>query len=100
MLCRIKADASEPPCSIVAKKVRDETMRSFVKRYGDDHGYGPDGRQIYCVTAHSFDFREPQKHRESVDIHHKSITVFAGIGSGGLGAFPKVIRRCSQVSSR
>jgi hypothetical protein len=28
-----------------------------------------------------------------VDAHHKSMTVFAGIDSGGLGAFPKVIRR-------
>ena len=36
----------------------------------------------------------------AVDTHHKSMTVFAGIDSGGLGAFPKVIRRCSQVNSR
>ena len=30
----------------------------------------------------------------------KSTTVLAGIASGDLGAFPKVTRRCSQVSSR
>src|SRR3974377_2184442 len=29
-------------------------MRCLMKCYGDDHGYRPDRREIYCVTAHSF----------------------------------------------
>jgi hypothetical protein len=56
MRCRIKADTSEPPRGVVAKKIRDEAMRGLMKRYGDDHRYRPDRRQIYCVTAHSFGF--------------------------------------------
>jgi hypothetical protein len=28
VLCRIKADTSEPPCGVVAKKMRDEAMRA------------------------------------------------------------------------
>jgi len=40
--------------ALIAKKVRDEAMRCLMKCYGDDHGYRPDRREIYCVTAHSF----------------------------------------------
>ena len=56
MFCWIKADTSEPPCGVVAKKMSDEAMRSLMERYGDDHRQGPDGRQIYCVTTHSIRF--------------------------------------------
>jgi hypothetical protein len=56
VLRRIKAYTSEPPRGVIAKKVRDEAMRCLVKCYGDDHGYGPDRREIYYVTAHSLAF--------------------------------------------
>src|SRR5215813_8138390 len=36
---------------------------------------------------------------QTVPQHHKSTIVLGGT-SGGLGAFPSVTRRCSQVSSR
>jgi len=42
--------------ALIAKKVRDEAMRCLMKCYGDDHGYRPDRRKIYYVTAHSLDF--------------------------------------------
>jgi len=66
MLCRIKADTSEPPCGVVAKKMRDEAMRSLMEGYGGDHRYSPDRRQMYCVTAHSLWFvvRSPTRRLE------------------------------------
>ena len=51
----IKAYTPEPPCGVIAKKAGDEAMRCLMKRYGDDHGYRPDRRKIYYVTAHSLD---------------------------------------------
>jgi len=41
---RIEADTSEPPCGVIAKKVRDKSMRRFMKRDGDDHRDDPDRR--------------------------------------------------------
>jgi len=52
----IKAYPSELPGGVIAKKMRDETMRRLVKCYGDNHGYCPDRHEIYCVTGHSLDF--------------------------------------------
>jgi hypothetical protein len=44
----------EPPCGVVAKKMGDEAMRSFMKRDSDNHWDGPDCRQIDGVIAHDF----------------------------------------------
>src|SRR6516225_7337331 len=51
----IKADAPKPPGRVVAKKIGDEAMRSFMKGNGDNHWDGPDRCQINGVSAHHFD---------------------------------------------
>ena len=54
VLQRIEADASKPPCGVVAKKMRDEAMRRFMKGDSEDHRDGPDRCQIDGVIgAHS-----------------------------------------------
>lgn len=34
----IEANATKPPCRVIAKEVGDEAVRSFMKSNGDDHG--------------------------------------------------------------
>ena len=55
MFQRIEADAPKPPCGVVAKKMGDEAVRSFMKGDGDDHWDGPDRCLINDVCAHDFD---------------------------------------------
>ena len=52
MLCRIKADTSEPR-EVVAKKMRAEAMRGLMIRYCDDHRHRRPSRDIALVLTDS-----------------------------------------------